>query len=231
MFSIQGRPPVVDSYPQPPEALPPPPLLCRYLDAPLQEVTRRVLPGLGGDEHKAALLAEIEAATLYRAEISYSIERPPTGPKLIGVWQGTRVLPAQEGGQPRRHPKVVKIPQDDLIRRFVKDRLSGTPVEPDRRIGSRKWRQLMRVRDVYEAAPPRGKAAAVAEAELPHHPEEDPQDRLNAARQLIWEARKAGILERVGTPPTDDPDAFDVSLDWDAARDGLVPIRIARREG
>jgi hypothetical protein len=179
-WGIKGQPPTF-------EAFPPPPLLCRYLDAPREEVARRVPAGYEGEAYDAELRRQIEAATLCRAEISFSIERPPRGPKLIGVCRSIQILPPRDGGEIGHMPK---IPVRDLIRRFVKDGLLGTPVEPSRRIGPDKRRQLLRVRDAYEAAPPRGKTAAVARTVLPHHT----GDQLGAARQLIWEARAAGIL-------------------------------------
>lgn len=164
------------------------PLRCRYLDAPLPEVTGRMPAGMAGKAYEAELWDQIKAATLCRVEFSYSLERPPAGRKLIGVCRAIQILPAREGGEITEAPRV---PVRDLIRRFIKDVLTGTPAEPRRRFGKAKTRDLERARDAYLAAPRRGTAAAVAEAlQL----SDDTGDQLNAARQLIWEARQAGLL-------------------------------------
>ena len=194
LWSITGREGLV-------EVAPPIPLQCRYLDTHAEVVAGRVPNGLASEDYAAEFRRQIEAATLLRVGIQYVIERRPTGPKLVGVCRSVRFLPPRDGGEITRIPKVQV---GDLIRRYVKDVfLPGAPVELPRRFGAEKLAQLRRVRDVCEAAPARRQAAAVARVELSHHTGAR-INRLAAARQLIWEARQAGLLPPAGTVPPRD---------------------------
>jgi hypothetical protein len=193
-------------------------LVCRYLDAPTEEVVKRVPVALEDEAYHREFRRQIEAATLYRAEISYSIEVPPRGPRLIGVCRDIRIYPAQEGGTITPTPT---IPHRYLIRRFVKEALEGRRVEPRRRFGREKRRQLLRVQVAYEAAPPGGKAAAVVRAVLSHHK----GDSLGAARQLIFEARAAGIL-----PPAEHRSMKDPSVETEA-EGGTYVVQLASTIG
>jgi hypothetical protein len=222
LFGIPGRDPALEVLPARPfEALPPPPLVCRYLDAPLDEVARRVPVGLEGEAYAQELRRQIEAATLYRAEISYSIERPPRGPKVLGVCRSIQILSARAGGEITHSPK---IPVRDLIRTFVTDALRGTPVNLPRRFGSATRLQLFRVAEVYAAAPPGKKTAAVARDVLPHHT----GDTLGGARQLIFQARRAGIIPPA--EPRSEAEETEVVL-GEPLPSGLQPIVVRRVKG
>ena len=162
-------------------------LRCRYLTASLDEVTRWMPGGLSDEGYQDELRRLIEAGTLYRVAIEYSIRRPPKGPKAIAVCRAIEVLPARDGGEIN---VAVSIPHARLLRRSVWDLLQVVVAEPGRRFGLGRLRRLRRVRDAYVAASPGTRSSAVAQAlDLPND-----ALGLNAARQYIHECRMAGML-------------------------------------
>jgi hypothetical protein len=163
------------------------PLRCRLLARTLREVL-----GPDNPEPTEDVLARIERETVAWADLSVAIERPVRGRKVVGVCTGVTIIPTLAGGV----PNVPKIPVDNLIRLFVTDIVLHSSVVPGRRYGPEKRKLLCKVASVYQAAPGRQKAAAVVKAMKL----ENTVNERNSARQLIWEARDAGLLGPVHPP-------------------------------